>query len=502
MNAHNFAHERMMIDNIHSKEATPMRQRKPDHNMQRDFPENESPPVPTRRHRKPTEDTNDNNNSPATSSTAKPTPKKTNKRGRPSTSRSLTKPTTKNDPKAKEALIQDIESYWGKNFIKAYIPKCHRPLAKHSTSGKRLVPRRYETEPKNWLPATLKGMLMIARHTDDKKWLRKAIGDVVRYRIKHTGNRKPQLVTTDFDVIDDMLVKGWSVEYAFAIRYKHLLVGRKEELRGDGDEDGEEEEEDIEHILLVSSSSENDEDEDEDEDEENGDREKEDNGDDDNDGLGHHSSTNARSRFSPSTPLEPRKKNLKHPSASTPLHQTGILPPHRPFQPNDHAYPYGATMDHWGRPTLGYTGYPGYHSEQYAAGSAARLRENAYGAQTHSRYGMFPAPPAPQGRSARGMLHGRVGEERGGNGEDGAQDQSGGEAREESMEEGFESSGIVGRGDGDDMRDDDDADVEDEDDDDLDAELAAAEAELKVARLRAAKKARMAMKKDAGRSSA
>jgi hypothetical protein len=34
----------------------------------------------------------------------------------------------KNDMKAKKALIKEIEGYWGKQFIKTYIPRCHRPL--------------------------------------------------------------------------------------------------------------------------------------------------------------------------------------------------------------------------------------------------------------------------------------------------------------------------------------------------------------------------------------
>ena len=83
-------------------------------------------------------------------------------------------------------------------------------------------------------------MLMIAKLTSSKKWIYKATNDVVRYRIKNTGNRKPQLVTTDFDVIEDMLGKGWEVEYSFGIQYKHLLVNRKDDVESD---------EDTEHIF-------------------------------------------------------------------------------------------------------------------------------------------------------------------------------------------------------------------------------------------------------------
>jgi hypothetical protein len=86
---------------------------------------------------------------------------------------------------------------------------------------------------------------MIAKLTNNKTWLHQAMLSVVRYRIKNTGNRKPQLVTTDFDVIEDMLVKNWMVEYSFGIRYKHLLVGRRDQLADD---------EDVERILQVVDS--------------------------------------------------------------------------------------------------------------------------------------------------------------------------------------------------------------------------------------------------------
>lgn len=48
---------------------------------------------------------------------------------------------------------------------------------------------------------------MIGKLTDDKHWLKKAVDNVVRYRIKYMGNPKLQLVATDFHVIQNMLVK-------------------------------------------------------------------------------------------------------------------------------------------------------------------------------------------------------------------------------------------------------------------------------------------------------
>ena len=59
-------------------------------------------------------------------------------------------------------------------------------------------------------------------------------------------------MTTDFDVLEDMLVKDWAVEYSFSIRYKHLLKS------GQGQQ---ETDKDIDHILGVGSGGEEDEDE-------------------------------------------------------------------------------------------------------------------------------------------------------------------------------------------------------------------------------------------------
>jgi hypothetical protein len=175
---------------------------------------------------------------------SKSSPKIAGKRKRPGPRAWAAKPIMKNDMKAKVEVIRGIESLWGRGFIKSYIPVCHRPLIKRGKDNKRPSYRRHETDPKKWLPSVLKAILMIAKLTDDKTWLKDAMNDVVRYRIKHTGNRKPQLVTTDFDVVEDMLIKDWKVPYAFSIRYKHLLVNRKDQLESD---------ENINHILQAHS---------------------------------------------------------------------------------------------------------------------------------------------------------------------------------------------------------------------------------------------------------
>lgn len=164
---------------------------------------------------------------------------------------------------AKKELIAEIQKFWGKNFIKNYIPKCHRPLVKRGKNGKRSAFRQSENDPKKWMPSVLKAVLMIAKKTNDKDWLKEQMRDVVTYRIKHTGNRKPQLVTTDFDVIEDVFDNGWTVAQSFSIRYKHLLMNRGDNVETD---------EDIAHIfgedVPRGDDSEDDEAEDDEEDEE------------------------------------------------------------------------------------------------------------------------------------------------------------------------------------------------------------------------------------------
>ncbi|KAI4909218.1 hypothetical protein J4E90_007915 [Alternaria incomplexa] len=172
----------------------------------------------------------------------KPSPKKPAKETaeKPSPLPTRPRPILKNDLKAKKAVIKSIEGFWGKNWVKTYIPKCHRPLFKNGT--KRNYNRAHENDPMKWLPLVLKSILMVAKLTKNRKWLAATMNEVVRYRVKNTGNRKPQLCSTDFDVMEDMLVKDWEVEYAFGVWYKHLLVKAKEIQT----------EEDVDRIMKVS----------------------------------------------------------------------------------------------------------------------------------------------------------------------------------------------------------------------------------------------------------
>ncbi|KZM27267.1 hypothetical protein ST47_g1579 [Ascochyta rabiei] len=283
------------------------------------------------------------------------------------------KPIMKNDMAAKKEVIREIEVYWGKGFIKAYIPKCHRPLVKRGKRGKRVMYRDHESDPKKWLPSVLKAVLMIARLTNKKAWLKKAMNDVVRYRIKNTGNRKPQLVTTDFDVIEDLLVKDWDVAYSFEIRYKHLLVNRQGQQETD---------EDIDHILAVDSgqedvsNNENDIESDHSNDDNDDDVEDVDESDDEK-GRGGltsrylHASgyTNGPQNSHPYFAPGPLPKHQKTKQDKSP----GRMPelPSRPQPPSvnkgnqqgyGQPYPYGPPVNQWGQPMpyAGYGGYGGY----------------------------------------------------------------------------------------------------------------------------------------------
>jgi hypothetical protein len=320
----------------------------------------------------------------------KTSPKGTSKQKKPGPHAWAAKPIMKNDIKAKKEVVREIQCYWGKGFIKAYIPKCHRPLVKRGNGSKRSVYREHETDPKNWLPSVLKAILMIAKLTDDKKWLKKAMNDVVRYRIKHTGNRKPQLVTTDFDVIEDMLVKEWSVGYSFEIRYKHLLVNRK---------DQEEDDENIDHILEAGSDHDADASDNDDDDLENhseGGAEEEGN----DDGRGGISGKYLESSGYTKASKYPSPAPLRHLSKQPKTHnETSLkrgqpMKQQQPYQPAG-MYGYGTPMsgysrpiDPWGRPMPGYGGQDAYNNNGYGV----------YGGG-FGGYGSYSAPP--HGRDAR-----------------------------------------------------------------------------------------------------
>lgn len=158
-----------------------------------------------------------------------PTPQPMKVKKKPGPKPTRAPPITKNDTVAKKALIREIEGHWGKDFIKTYIPKIHRPLAKRKKGQSRVFNRRPEDNAVKWHPSVLKSVLMVAKKSDDRAQLKKLMGDTVRWRNQHTGNKKPQLVTTDFDVIDDVLENGWGVAQSCNIRYKHLLNNRLED---------------------------------------------------------------------------------------------------------------------------------------------------------------------------------------------------------------------------------------------------------------------------------
>ncbi|KAF2259477.1 hypothetical protein CC78DRAFT_548251 [Lojkania enalia] len=147
----------------------------------------------------------------------------------------------KNDMNAKKEVIKEIEGFWGKNFIRKYIPQKHRILVKRPPGTGRNIPRFPENDPRKWKPSVLKALRSLCEKSSEKARLRSLISDVVKYRNKHTGNKKPEIVTTDIDVIEDVIDRGWSVSQSFNIRYKHLLmnqptdkvVGSDEEFESD-----------------------------------------------------------------------------------------------------------------------------------------------------------------------------------------------------------------------------------------------------------------------------
>ncbi|KAF2124069.1 hypothetical protein P153DRAFT_143805 [Dothidotthia symphoricarpi CBS 119687] len=444
------------------------------------------------------------------------------------------KPIMKNDMVAKMEVIREIEGFWGKNFIKSYIPQCHRPLVKRGKKGKRSFHREHETNPKNWLPSVLKAILMIAKLTKNKTWLKKAMNEVVRYRIKNTGNRKPQLVTTDFDVIEDMLVKEWTVDYSFDIRYKHLMVNRKDQLETD---------EDIDHILGVGSDhadgSEDDEDN-ADEDIEAQAEVDEDGSDDEDTGqsglTGQYMQASGYTQplqyLMPAPPQQQKQQKLPKQKQKQ-LKQELPNPSQGMYGYGGQAHGYGPPMDPWGRPLPGYGGpqdygrYGGYGRYEHYGGYALGPPEypggdprRRQGSQQPPTRGMHQFPPYPMGPPA-----GHRGYE--------SSDRNPNERERFSPfgtnrrgREGYEQTPMVGMSPLDaDAReyqnafqrdrqdsikretseleerinspDDMDGSVNDADEEAIDAELAAVELQLKVAQLRAKKAAMRKQQQDA-----
>ncbi|XPS73185.1 hypothetical protein M3J09_005336 [Ascochyta lentis] len=230
------------------------------------------------------------------------------------------------------------------------------------------------------------------------------------------GNRKPQLVTTDFDVIEDMLVKDWDVAYSFEIRYKHLLVNRQGQQETD---------EDIDHILGVDSDQEeisNDEDDadvkgghDNDEDDEDADES-------DEAGRGgltgqylHASGYTNAPRYphpypmSGPPPNHPKSKQEKSLRRTSELPSRPQPPPHNKKDQQEHGqlYPYGPPVDPWGRPMPydGYGGYGGYGMYGGYGGYGPPETHGRHPSQLSgfpgmgqyppSRHAMTPAPSQP-----------------------------------------------------------------------------------------------------------
>ncbi|KAF1911948.1 hypothetical protein BDU57DRAFT_551546 [Ampelomyces quisqualis] len=333
---------------------------------------------------------------PAIRQGMKTSPKQASTHKKPGPRAWAAKPIMKNDLKAKMEVVREIEGFWGRGFIKSYIPKCHRPLVKRNGGSKRSIYREHETSPKNWLPSVLKAILMIAKLTDDKQWLKKAMSDVVRYRIKHTGNRKPQLVTTDFDVIEDMLVKDWTVPYSFEIRYKHLLVNRK---------DQEEDDEVIDNILLASPDREDD---GSDEEEDNEDRNLDDQEEEEDTGRGRSSisnnflQSNGCTKTSRFESLAPPRKRQKHSNTrqETPSGQHQIKQEHAQqqyrgnFGYGGQVPGYGPPMNPWGLPMSGYGGPDAFNNGFGGYVGNGGGGYNSYGA--YGGYGGYGHPPHGQ----------------------------------------------------------------------------------------------------------
>ncbi|KAI4643136.1 hypothetical protein J4E93_007205 [Alternaria ventricosa] len=310
------------------------------------------------------------------------------------------RPILKNDLVAKKAVIKSIESYWGKNWVKTHIPKCHRPLVsthtlpsyspptntpQYKNGTKRNYNRAHENDPMKWLPLVLKSILMVAKLTKNRKWLAATMNKVVRYRVKNTGNRKPQLCSTDFDVMEDMLVKDWEVEYAFGVWYKHLLVKAKEIQT----------EEDVDRIMKVS--------EEEEDGEEGGDG-----GQDSSGGSDSESDDDEKKKFGggaseghrvmgghhQSPASTPRDKKHKTPKEEA-VKEESPTPPHPPPPPGMYGGYHGQQpVDPWGRPMMmppqgggfgGYGGYPGFNAYGYPP----------YGQPPFPNQGRQPSHPSP-----------------------------------------------------------------------------------------------------------
>ena len=218
-------------------------------------------------------------------------------------------------------------------------------------------------------------------------------------------------MTTDFDVLEDMLVKDWDVGYSFSIRYKHLLVNRQGK---------EETDEDIDHILGVGSGEEGASDDDDDVKSRNVDDEDDEGIDDEGDsdeemdqaGLtGQYQRASGYTNAPPYAPTphpmsgpqskqgkSKQKKNSKR-TSELPLRPQ---PPSRTQQDQqgyDQPYPYPPPVDPWGRPLPyggqdGHGGYGGYAMYGgYRGYGAPPDNDGRYLSQPPSFNGMDQYPP-------------------------------------------------------------------------------------------------------------
>lgn len=204
-------------------------------------------------------------------------------------------------------------------------------------------------------------------------------------------------MTTDFDVIEDMLVKDWDVDYSFDIRYKHLLVNR----HGQQDTD-----EDIDHILAIESGPEEGSDEDDEvKDEVNSNNDDEDDSDDD---MGQGGLTGqylhasgyidapqySQSHAMPVPPPKYPKVKKEKSSQSNPQLPSRPQPPS--YSKKDHhghgqAYPYGPPMGPWGRSMP----YGGGGPDNYGGYGAYGMYGGHGG---YGKYGGYGPPPDDNGR--------------------------------------------------------------------------------------------------------
>ena len=213
-------------------------------------------------------------------------------------------------------------------------------------------------------------------------------------------------MTTDFDVLEDMLVKDWAVEYSFSIRYKHLLKS------GQGPQ---ETDKDIDHILGVGSGGEEDEDEDEDkdsnEDEESDNDDNQDRGDIGKEGKRgdevHHGAptgqyfplggyANVPRYPHPFMAVPPFGQSGDRPTKSTTRGSGGSSqisgPPEqqREMQAYSQLYQYGPALGPWGQP-LPYTDFGGYGPYGMHVG------HGAYGQRPDSKSAQSSYPPQHYG---------------------------------------------------------------------------------------------------------